>query len=222
VALLVATVILGLRGATAVLVLTALAGVPRVVVLALAAGAGVWSALLVATGTNNGDVVTVLVGLPTGALAAAATREVAIGATLGLVAAVPLVAAAAAGAFVDHAARVHRGPYAPLFAMLAGAVFVGIDGHVMAIAAVVDSYRIAPQTGIAATAGALVPIAVRLATPWLVTAAVVQIAVGAANRVATRTAAFAPLPAAVPAALAMMTASLVGVFAVAVAAAIRG
>jgi flagellar biosynthesis protein FliR len=214
-----AAAIFALRGAAAVAVLVAVVGgVPTVIRFALAAGLGVWSGLLAATG----DVaVAPPVGAPALALVDAAAREIAIGAALGVAAAVPLAAVAAAGALVDTAARLRRGPYGPLFAVVAAAVFVGIDGHVAMIAAVVESFRVVPQPSVAATIAHLLPIAARLAAPWLVTAAVVEIAAGAATRVAARAAAVAPLSAAVPAAVAMMTASLVGVFAIAVATAIR-
>ena len=79
----------------------------------------------------------------------------------------------------------------------------------------------AQSTVLAALAG-LVPAAVKLAVPWLVTAAVVQIALGVGMRVAGRASAFAPAAAAVPAALVMMTASLVATLAVAMAALMRG
>ena len=111
--------------------------------------------------------------------------------------------------------------------MLAAAVFVGIDGHVAVLRAIVDSHETMPSiTGarptVLAALGHLVPSAVRLAVPWLVTAAVVQIALGVGMRVAGRASAFAPSAAAVPAALVMMTASLVATLAVAMAALMRG
>nr|HEX4315438.1 flagellar biosynthetic protein FliR [Kofleriaceae bacterium] len=220
----IAFAVLALRGAAAIVVLTELAGgIPQVARAALAVAIGVWAAAIAAPGGTADS----LAQLSTGALAVAAVHEVVIGGALGLAAALPLLAASAAGAIVDHAARARRGPYAPLFGILAAAVFVGIDGHVTAIAAVVDSYAAAPATADArasalATIAALVPVAVRLATPWLVTAAVVEIAAAAGARVGARAAAHAPLAAAVPAALAMMTAALVGTFAVAIAALVRG
>ena len=208
--------ILALRGAAAILVLTTLVGgVPRVAQVALAATLGLWSALLVVPADAA-------LALPLGVAVIAAARELVIGASLGIVAAVPLLAAVAAGRLVDLAGRASRGPYTALFGVLAAAVFVGIDGHVAVIAAIVESHRAAPALGavqpsvLAAFAG-LVPIAVRLAIPWLVTAAVVEIAAGAGARVAGRAGAHAPLGAAVPAALAMMTATLVGTLAVALA-----
>lgn len=209
--------VLALRGAAAVAVLLVLVGgVPRVVAGALAVATGVWTALLVAPSHAT------FVSL------AFAVREVALGAALGIAAAVPLIAAATAGRLVDFAARGReRGPYAALFGVLAAAVFVGIDGHVAVVAAIVDSHRTLPaldgaRPGVLAALAALVPAAIRLAVPWLVTAAVVEIAVGAGARLAGRSASHAPVAAAVPAALVMMTAALVTTLALAIAALVRG
>ena len=212
--------ILALRGAVAILVLTTLVGgVPRVVQAALAVALGLWAALLVAPVDLTG-------ALPLSAALAMAAREAVIGASLGVVAAVPLVAATAAGRIVDVASGATRGPYAAMFGLLAAAVFVGIDGHVTAIAAIVASYRAAPALGavqptVLRAVAALVPVAVRLALPWLVTAAVIEIAAGAGARVAGRAGMNAPLGAAVPAALAMMTATLISTLAVALAQLLR-
>ena len=107
------------------------------------------------------------------------------------------------------------------------AVFVGIDGHVAVVTAVVDSYRAAPAIAsveprvLGALAG-LIPAGVALAVPWLVTAAVIEIASGAGMRLAGRAGLHVPTAAAVPAALVMMTATLVATFAVAFAALVRG
>jgi flagellar biosynthetic protein FliR len=209
--------VLALRGAAAILVLTTLVGgIPRIVQAALAAAVGLWAALLVAPTHAT------YISLPF------VVQELAIGAALGVAGAVPLLAAAAAGRLVDLAAagRAH-GPYARLFGVLAAAVFVGIDGHVTVITAIVDSYRAFP--GIAGVRpstidalAALVAAAIRLAAPWLVTAAVVEIAVGAGVRLATRAGTHVPAAAAVPAALVMMTASLVATLAIAMAALMRG
>ena len=78
-----------------------------------------------------------------------------------------------------------------------------------------------PRRALAAL-GALVPAAVRLAVPWLVTATVVQLAAGVGLRLAGRAGAHGPSAAAAPAALVMMTAALVGTLAVAIAALVRG
>jgi flagellar biosynthesis protein FliR len=212
-------VVLALRGAAAVLVLTTfVGGIPRVVQGALAAAMGLWSALLVAPAAAP-----LAGGIPW----ELAARELIIGATLGIVAAVPLLAAAAAGRIVDIAATGRaQGPYAALFGVLAAAVFVGIDGHVAVIEAIVTSHRDVPalaatRIDVVVALGALVPTAVRLAVPWLVTAAVVQVAAGAGTRLAGRASANVPGAVAVPAALVMMTASLVATLAVAIAAVIR-
>ena len=207
--------VFALRGAAAVLVLTTLAGgIPRLVQLGLAVVIGLWSA--------------VIVGAPpiTDGLSLIAARELVIGATLGLVAVIPLLAATMAGQLVDLAGSA-RGPYGALFGVLAAAVFVGIDGHVAVVTAIADSHREVPaifgiQPRVVDAIAALVGAAVRLAIPWLVTAAVVQVAVGAGTRLAARSGAFIPGAAAVPAALVMITAALVSTLAVAIAALVRG
>jgi len=207
--------VLALRGAAAIAVLTTLAGgIPRVVQLGLAALVGLWTALIV----GPAPPIDASLGL-------VAARELAIGASLGLIAAMPLLAAAAAGRLVDFAGQA-RGSYGALFSILAAAVFVGIDGHVAVIEAIGDSFRAVPaiagaQPGARAAIGGLVGAAVRLAIPWLVTAAVVEIAVGVGARVGSRAALHAPIGAAVPAALVMMTAALVATLGVGIAALIR-
>jgi flagellar biosynthesis protein FliR len=212
-------VVLALRGVAAVLVLTTLVGgIPRVVQGALAVTIGLWSAVLVAT-------TPALTATPTWAYA---FQELAIGAALGVMGAIPLLAAAAAGRLVDLAATGRaQGVYSTLFGVLAAAVFVGIDGHVAFMRAIVESHvttsaLTATQTNVVLVLAKLIPAAVRLAIPWLVTAAVVQLAVGIGTRVAGRTSAFLPAAAAVPAAIVMMTASLVATFAIAFAALVRG
>jgi flagellar biosynthesis protein FliR len=112
--------------------------------------------------------------------------------------------------------------------VLAAAVFVGIDGHVAIVTAIADSHAALPTTldsvrpRVLETVGLLVTIAVKLAVPWLVTATVVEIAVGAGMRLAARSGAFTPSAAAIPAALVMMTAALISTLAIVIAAAIRG
>ena len=191
-------VVLALRGTAAVLVLTTfVGGIPRVVQGALAAALGLWSALLVAPAATP-----LAAGIPW----ELAARELVIGATLGIVAAVPLLAAAAAGRIVDIAATGRaEGPYAALFGLLAAAVFVGIDGHVAVIEAIVTSHRDLPALA-ASRVDALA------ATGQLIATAV---------RLAGRASANVPGAVAVPAALVMMTASLVATLAVAIAAVVR-
>ena len=210
-------VILALRGAAAIGVMLALVGgMPWIVHAGLAIGVGLWSAFVVG-GT-----------VPDGAWIAIAARELVIGATIGVIAGIPLVAAATAGRLIDGAVGQRtRGPYGALFSVLAAAVFVGIDGHVAVVTAIVESYRGMPavvtaQPQVIAALGTLVPAAIGLAVPWLVTAVVVEIAAGAAMRLAGRAAGQLPVGAAAPAALVMITASLVGTLAVAIAALVRG
>lgn len=209
--------VLALRGAAAVVVLTTLAGgLPRVVQVGLAAAFGLWAALMAEA------------PMPDQAAWLVAVHELVVGATLGLIAAVPLVAANMAGRLVDVSAGARNGPYAPLFAVLAAAVFVGIDGHVAVIAAVVDSYGAVPTIvtvapRVVSALGGLVPAGVALAVPWLVTAAVVEIAAGAGVRLAGRAGPHVGTAAgtAVPAALVMITATLVSTLAVGIAALVR-
>jgi flagellar biosynthesis protein FliR len=210
--------VLALRGAAAVAILTTLVGgLPRVVQLGLAVAFGLW-AMLVASPPPP----------PDGLIWLVAVRELAIGATLGIVAAVPLLAAAMAGKLVDVAQQSRgEGPYAALFGVLAAAVFVGIDGHVTFATAIAESYGAAPSIGetqprvMTALAG-LIGAGVKLAVPWLVTAVVVELARGVGVRIGGRAAQHAPAAIAVPAAIAMMTAALIATLAVAIAAAIRG
>ncbi|MFN0251342.1 MAG: flagellar biosynthetic protein FliR [Kofleriaceae bacterium] len=220
----IASWVIALRGTATVLVLAVLVGgLPRVVQVGLAVGVGVWSAITVG---GAGPVAV------NGALWLVAARELVIGATIGVIAAVPLVAAATAGRLVDLAGSsggARSGPFGAMFGVLAAAVFVGIDGHVAIVRAVVDSFASVPALGQIATAqprvleaiGALVPAAVTLAVPWLVTAAIVELAIGVGVRLATRAGAHAPAAVAVPAALVMMTATLVATLAVAIAALVR-
>jgi flagellar biosynthesis protein FliR len=210
------TLVLALRGAAAVAVLTTLVGgLPRIVRAGLALAVGLWSAAIAGA------------TLPDGATWLAAARELVVGATIGVVAALPLVAAATAGRLVDRSGGARgRGPYGALFGILAAAVFVGIDGHVAFVTAIVASFRdvpavVATEPRVVTALGSLVPIALQLAIPWLVTAAVVEIAAGVAVRLAGRAAAHTPIAAATPAALVMMTASLIGTLAVAIAVLVR-
>ena len=208
-------VVLALRGTAAILVLTTLAGgLPRLVQLGLAVVFGLWSALIVGSPPITDGLL--LIGV----------RELVIGATLGLVAVIPLLAAAMAGRLVDISDNA-RGPYGALFAVLAAAVFVGIDGHVAVITAIADSHRAVPaiaeiQPRAIDAISSLIGAAVTLSVPWLVTAAVVEIAVGAGTRLAGRAGGFLPGAAAVPAALVMISAALVATLAVAIAALVRG
>ena len=215
------TLVLALRGAAAVAVLLAVVGgLPRIVQVGLAVVVG-WSSAALAGATVPPEILDDALWLVAG-------HELLTGAALGVVAALPLLAAATAGRLVDFSGGARsRGPYAPLFSLLAAAVFVGIDGHVALISAVVSSFHDVPaqltsQPRALAAVVALLPRAAQIAAPWLVTAAVVEIAAGVAVRVGGRAASHGPLGAATPAALVMMTATLVGTLAVAIAALVRG
>ena len=208
------TLVFALRGAAAVGVLAVLVGgIPRVVQLGLAMFVGLWTALMVQVPIGD-DVLIV------------AARELVVGATIGIVAAMPLLAAALAGRLVDIAGGQRGDAYRGVLTVIAAAVFVGIDGHVTLITSIVESFRDVPaiataQPRVLDAIGGLVGNGVRLAVPWLVTAAVVEIAVGIGMRVAGRAGQATPVAAAVPAALVMMTAALVATFAVAFAALVR-
>jgi len=230
-------VIDGLRAAVAVAVLAScVGGIPPLVRTGLALGVGLWVGVLVGAleiGPGLGGAIGAGGALGSGGLLpdvvdviALVAREAIIGATLGIVAAVPLIAAQTAGRLVDRAGDT-RGTYAGLFAVLAGAVFVGIDGHVTTVASIVESHRSLPilvdtQPRVLAALAVLVPAAVKLAVPWLVTAAVVELGIGVGMRLGARAALTAPTAAAVPAAFVMMTAALVSTLAVAIAAVVRG
>ncbi len=210
----VATLVLALRGAAAVLALTTLAGgIPRLVQLGLAVALGLWAATIAHPAPLTDPLILV------------AARELTIGAALGVVAAIPLIAARTAGGLVDLAATGRaQGAYSTLFGILAAAVFFGIDGHVAVITGVVDSYvHVPPDRGatIIEALVALVPAAVRIAVPWLVTGAIVQLAIGVGTRLAGRAGMHLPGAVAAPAALVMITATLVGTLAVAIATLVR-
>lgn len=211
--------VLALRGAAAVAILTTLVGgIPAVVRVGLAGVFGLWA--VIAAG----------IALPPEVSWIVIARELVIGATLGVVSAVPLLAARIAGTLVDRVDRPSRsgqGPYGALFGVLAAAVFVGIDGHVAFASAIAESHVAIPavaevQPRVLDALGALIGAGVQLAIPWLITAVVVELAVGAGVRVAGRTGLHAPVAAAVPAALVMMTAALISTLAIALAALIRG
>jgi type III secretory pathway component EscT len=224
--------VLSLRGLAAILALTTLVGgVPRVAQVALAVTLGLWSGLLVA---GSPAAATTLAALTTSStpLWAVALQELAIGAALGILAALPLLAAAMAGRLVDLAAtgrgQGSGGTYSVLFGVLSAAVFVGVDGHVAVLRTLVESHAAMPavssaQTSVLSVLAHLAPAAIRLAIPWLVTAAVVHVSVGVGTRVAGRAGAVASGvgAVAVPAALVMMTASLVATLAVALAVLVR-
>jgi flagellar biosynthesis protein FliR len=184
-------------------------GVAGVTLIAVAVATGLWTALLVAGDTGATPTPLLLV------------HEVAIGGALAISSAIPLVAARTAGLIVDRAASA-RGVYRRLLGVITGAVFFGVDGHVAVARAIVASHHAVPATAdvqprVIAALAALLPSAVALAVPWLVTAAIVAVALGVAERVAARTAAYVPTAAGAPVIVAIMSAALVAAFATALA-----
>jgi type III secretory pathway component EscT len=184
---------------------------PRLVRLGLVVLAGVWTAAAVGP----------LVALEWAALA----REAVLGLALGIAAAIPVLAAQTAGRLIDANVRPHSNFYDAVFGVFAVATFVGIDGHVAFATGIIESHRATAglaQTHALDALATLIPIAVQLAVPWLITAAIVEVALGVGGRLAAQAATFSPIAAAVPAALAMMTAALIATLGVVIAAAIRG
>jgi flagellar biosynthesis protein FliR len=130
-------------------------------------------------------------------------REVLIGVSLGVVAAVPLLAASASGGWIGALSGDDdgRSPWITCFGLLAAVVYFGFGGHLAAVSAVGLSYRALPVGlgGQAALAGtivdagaALLAAALALAAPVLVTVVVVALAAAAIERAAGLPAALAP------------------------------
>ena len=133
---------------------------------------------------------------------AIAVKELAVGAVLAIVVAVPFLAADAAGRWIGGAiggddARVAGvgGPTSAtgaLVSLLAVLVFFGIDGHLIVIGALAGSYEVVPLTGgfdrvaaareVLAAAAGFLGAAVALAAPALVAGALVELAVGVVAR----------------------------------------
>lgn len=153
-------------------------------------GLGVTALLLPGLGARA---VPELVGLPGAALVALAAKEAVIGVTLGLLAALPLVAAEAAGALVDETEG--GGPGAALLGQLALVMFVTLDGHHAFLRGLVHGYEVVPPwrplaagapealLGAALAAGAhLFGVAVALAVPVLAARLLAGLALGVVMR----------------------------------------
>lgn len=212
---------MGLRGAVAVAIFAALLpGIPRLAQLGTAVLLGVWSAIALSPASGAP------LSVSSPELALVAAREIALGAALGVAAALPLAVAAVASGWVAGAAAARE--QGALFSTLGAAVFLAVDGPAATLEAVAASHRAVPMLAAAPAAASaheviagLIGAAVRLALPWLATAAIVEVAVAVAARVAGRAAATWPLSAAVPAAHATISAALVATFATGVAALAR-
>jgi len=156
---------------------------------------------------------------PALALVAIAVKELAVGAVLALIAAVPFLVADTGGRWIGHALGhadvAAAGPVGPtattglLTSLLAVLVFFGIDGHLVVIEALAGSYDalpllaglpgdVAARDVLAAITGFLAA-AVALAAPALVAAALVDLVLGLAARSGAR----------IPAAAALRSAALV-------------
>ena len=167
------------RCVAALVVLTSLTTpLPRLVAL----GLGGALALLVAACVPPAALV-----VPTSTVGAVALglSELARGVALGLAAAAPVLALGWAARLV----AVSSGEPATrsLWLMVGAAVFVGIDGPGLVAHALATSYVAAPMDALATAPAALLGLATaawRLAVPALMVALIVELAVGAAGRVA--------------------------------------
>ena len=148
---------------------------------------------------------------PAGGLLAAAgwperlillAREAAIGAVLGVVAAVPLAAAATAGRWAASLAGEGGAPgaWGTAFALIGALVFFAVGGHLALASALGLSYRALPVGGpgglgvehIVGAGAALFAAALALAAPLVVAAVVAALVVGAVERAAGLSGALVP------------------------------
>jgi flagellar biosynthetic protein FliR len=155
---------------------------------------------------------------PAALLVVLALKELAVGAVLALIAAVPFLAADTAGRWIGQTLGADSpalGPTGPtqttglLTSLLAVLVFFGIDGHLVVIEALAGSYDALPLTAglsrtwafreVLAAVVTFLAAAVALAAPALVAAALVDLALGLAARTG----------AAIPGAAALRSAALV-------------
>jgi flagellar biosynthetic protein FliR len=174
------------------------------------------------------EVAAAIAATPTAGLVAIAIKELAVGAVLALIAAVPFLAADTAGRWLGIAlgsadASPAFGPVGPtrttglLTGLLAVLVFFGIDGHLVVIEALAGSYRTFPlldgfdrgwaaREALAAIVTFLAA-AAALAAPALVAGALVDLVLGLAARSGAAVAGAAALRAA--ALVAFVAASLI-------------
>jgi hypothetical protein len=170
-----AWVVASLRPIAALTVIALVAApLPRWLGAAVGAALGLFVAAAVPT--------TAAVALDLAALA----RELLVGAALGITAAAPLVALGWSARLVDTAAG--EPGARSIFLLVGAAVFVGIDGPAVLAVSIAHSYAAVPMAGsplgvIPAIAG-LAAAAARLAIPFVIGAAVIEVAVGAVGRAA--------------------------------------
>ena len=182
------------RVAPLVLVAPALGGIPlpRAVQAALA----LVIALVVAGGLEPAAAGLASAGW--GARVALLGREVMVGATLGVVAAVPLLAAAAAGAWAAAAGGSDDAgvdAWSWFFPVTAATVFFAVGGHLAVVGALGLSYRALPVDGgalsasdaigvIAASGAQMIAAGLALAAPLVVAAMLAAVLVGVVERAA--------------------------------------
>jgi len=160
-------------------------------------------AALALAAVQPATVTAAVAGLPAAGLIAIGLKELAIGAVLALVVAVPFLAADAAGRWIGVAIGAPGGgavlgpagvtsPVGLLATLLAVLVFVGIDGHLIVIEALARSYEALPLLGgldrdaaaheVLGAATGFLAAAVALAAPALVAAALVEVGLGLVAR----------------------------------------
>ncbi len=194
-----------------VAVLIALRLVPAALLLPVLGGPlAPWSARLALIGmaaaalalVQPPEIVTAVAGLPLAGLVAIAVKELAVGAVLALIVAVPFLAADTAGRWIGAGAgglgAGGVGPTGPtsstglVVSLLAVVVFFGVGGHLVVISAMAGSYDALPLTGgidrevasreLGVAVTSLLGAAVALAAPALVVAALVEVALGLVAR----------------------------------------
>ena len=230
---------LGLDGATLVVAVAWV--VPAVAIAVMAARLGIGRAVALAVGALVSLAVATLGAEllapaahdlstgPRGLQAAMLARELALGAALGVTAAVPLVAGELVGAWL--AAALGDGddaPWASVTGLVAALVFFALGGHRAVIAAVVGSYRFLPPGAADASAMSVVDagatlfaVAVTLAVPVLGAIAVAALVLGAVERAGGTAVALAPMAVLVRLAAVLALAALVFALAHGVAALVR-
>jgi type III secretory pathway component EscT len=183
-------ILVGLRLLPAALLLPILGGplAPWSARLALVAAAALGLAA-----AQPPEVAATIAAIPGPGLVALGAKELAVGAVLALVAAVPLIAADTAGRWIGgaiHPSAATSGGH--VIGLLAVVLFFGVGGHRIVVEALAGSYQSVPLTApfdrdLAATQAlgaivALFAVAVALAAPSLVVGALVEVTIGLAAR----------------------------------------
>ena len=184
-------VLAAVRVAPVVLIAPAAAGLP----LPRVAQAALTLVLAALVAGGLGEAGAALAALPLIERGLVLGREVLVGTVLGVVAAVPLIAASTAGGWLGAVSGDEdgRSPWSLGFGLLAAVVYFGIGGHLAAASAVGLSYRALPVglgeqgalAGVVVDAGAsMLAAALALAAPLVITALIVARAAAAIERAA--------------------------------------